>query len=314
DAWGEDYLPDLPVVTQDGKTLRFYSDVIKGKITVISFIYTTCRDICPLVTARLADVQRRLGDAAGRDVFFVSISIDPKTDTPERLKQHADAFNAGPGWLFLTGDPGNIDIIRHKLGERSRKLTEHRSEVLLRNDRTGEWSKDSTFGDIETLANTIRAMDPQWQRTQTASTTASTSPASTTHVVPPNGGLPGRALFVKACASCHTVGKGDKVGPDLKGLAGRRSRDWLNAFLTAPEAMRAKGDPTALTLTQKFKGVAMPNLGLAANDIADILSYVEAETHAATLAAQDLAGTDGHAHTHNHEPEKSAPDAHAHHE
>src|SRR5688572_12333874 len=87
--WGRDYFPKVSVVTQDGKTLRFYDDLIKDKIFVISFLFTTCRDICPLATARLAELQEKLGDSMGRDIFFYSISIDPENDTPERLKEYA---------------------------------------------------------------------------------------------------------------------------------------------------------------------------------------------------------------------------------
>src|SRR4051794_20248844 len=76
--WGEGYFPNLPVVTQDGKTLRFYDDVIKGKIVLVSFIYTSCPDICPLTTARLTQVEDKLGDMVGRDIFFVSLTVDPE--------------------------------------------------------------------------------------------------------------------------------------------------------------------------------------------------------------------------------------------
>lgn len=305
DVWGRDYLPDVPVVTQDGKTVKFYSDTIEGKLVVISFIYTTCRDICPLVTARMAELQDRLGDAFGRDVFFVSISIDPETDTPERMKSHAEAFNVKPGWLFLTGTRENIDIIRHKLGERSRKLTEHRSEILLRNDRTGEWAKDSVFGDISTVMSNIRAMDPGWQ-----ASLANDASAGKHYALAPDGGLPGQALFIRACGGCHTVGAGSKVGPDLEGLTRRRERAWLNSFLTSPQAMRAKGDATALALSEEYKGVRMPEFGLSSNDITDVLSYIEAQSHAARLAAQDAP----HDHS-KHAPKKGVHDhgAHAHH-
>ena len=88
----------------------------------------------------------------GRDIFFYSISIDPETDTPERLKQYADTFGAGPGWLFLTGKPEDIHAIRHKLGERSRVLSEHRNEVLLGNGATGEWARNNVLGDLDSLA------------------------------------------------------------------------------------------------------------------------------------------------------------------
>ena len=90
----------------------------------------------------------------------MSISIDPTNDTPDKLKEYGKAFGAGPNWLFLTGNVKDIDAIRHRLGERSRALTEHRNEVLLFNDRSGEWERNSAFGDIGVLASAVRAMDP----------------------------------------------------------------------------------------------------------------------------------------------------------
>ena len=84
--WGAGYFPDVSVTTQDGKTLHFYDDLIKGRIVVVSFIYTSCSELCPIETARLAEVKDRLGDAVGRDVFFVSMTVDPEHDTPEMLK------------------------------------------------------------------------------------------------------------------------------------------------------------------------------------------------------------------------------------
>jgi protein SCO1 len=72
------YFPNLPVVNQDGKTLRFYDDAIKGKIVLINFMFTGCSALCPLTTARLAEVQDKLGGRVGRDIFFYSISLDPQ--------------------------------------------------------------------------------------------------------------------------------------------------------------------------------------------------------------------------------------------
>src|SRR5215467_7806002 len=160
---GANYFPNLPVVTQDGKTLKFYDDVIKGKIVLISFIYTNCPDICPLTTARLVQVEDQLGDIVGRDIFFVSMTVDPERDTPERLKEFATAFDVGPGWLFLTGKPEDIRAINYKLGDRSRKLSEHRNEIGLGNDTNGEGGKDTVFGDLTRLVRTIRDMDPKWR-------------------------------------------------------------------------------------------------------------------------------------------------------
>jgi protein SCO1/2 len=161
--WGKDYVPNVAVVTQDGKTLQFYDDPIKDKIVVLSFIYTSCKDICPLATARLGEARAKLGSRVGRDIFFYSISIDPEHDSPQRLKLYADAFQAGPGWLFLTGLPEDIQAIRHKFGDRRPDLGDHRNDVVLGNGATGEWQRESALGDLEHFVGAIQAMDLQWR-------------------------------------------------------------------------------------------------------------------------------------------------------
>src|SRR5215813_6870069 len=168
--WGKDYVPNVPVVTQDGRTLNFYDDLVKGKIVVLSFIYTSCKDICPLATARLGEAQDRLGDRVGRDVFFYSISIEPERDTPERLKQYAEAFHAGPGWLFLTGLPEDIKLIRDKFGDRRPDLIDHRNDVVLGNGATGEWQRENALGDLDHFVGAIKAMEPQWRLEDVAGT------------------------------------------------------------------------------------------------------------------------------------------------
>src|SRR5919205_4136244 len=87
--WGVDYFPNVTLTTHEGRTVRFYDDLIKGKIVALDLIYTTCKYACPLETARLAQVYRVLGDRMGRDVFFYSITIDPEHDTPAVLKEYA---------------------------------------------------------------------------------------------------------------------------------------------------------------------------------------------------------------------------------
>src|SRR5262249_46078423 len=129
--WGEGYIPNLPVITQDGKTVRFYDDLVKGKIVIISFIYTSCTDICPITTARLTQLEEKLGELVGRDVFLLSMTVDPERDTAQRLKEYSDAFQTGPGWSFVTGSPDDIRAINYKFGERSKVLSEHRNEIVL---------------------------------------------------------------------------------------------------------------------------------------------------------------------------------------
>src|SRR5690242_10787973 len=100
---GPEYFGNAPLTTQDGKVVHFYDDLLKDKAVVINLIYTHCSASCPLETAKLAQVQRLLGDRVGKDIFFYSISIDPERDTPKALKAYAQRFHVKPGWLFLTG-------------------------------------------------------------------------------------------------------------------------------------------------------------------------------------------------------------------
>ena len=88
--WGPSYFPNVPLTSQDGVTLRFYDDLLQGKAVAINLIFTSCTDECPLETARLAQVQRLLGDRVGKDLYFYSITIDPKRDTPSVLKSYAE--------------------------------------------------------------------------------------------------------------------------------------------------------------------------------------------------------------------------------
>ncbi len=214
--WGESYIPNTTVMTQRGKPVKFYDDLVKGKIVIISFIYTSCTDICPLTTARIAQLEEKLGDMVGREVFLISMTVDPETDTPERLKEYAERFGAGPGWSFVTGKPADIRAINYKFGDRSGVISEHRNEIVMGNDATGEWQKDSVFGDIDRLALTVRSLDPKWHdQVRPPQNMAD-------HTAHGHERQPGQALFKKMCAPCHTIGVGDRVGPDLRGVTARR--------------------------------------------------------------------------------------------
>jgi protein SCO1 len=291
---GANYFTNLPVVTQDGKTLKFFDDVLKGKIVLISFIYTNCPDICPLTTARIAQVEDKLGDMVGRDIFFVSMSVDPEHDTPDRLREFAMAFDAGPGWLFLTGKPEDIRLINSRLGDTSRTLSQHRNQIVLGNDATGEWTRNTVFGDIDRLIMDIRAMDPKWRAEirEPKFDAASNTGYAVDHL------LPGQAMFKKICAPCHTIGVGDHVGPDLRGVTERRQHEWLTRFIRTPDKVLAENDPIALTLATKFPGVRMPNLKLSESDAADLISYIGAQTANLTDGGQGVPASNHQHHQH----------------
>lgn len=264
--WGSSYMPNLPVLDQDGHAYAFYDDLIKNKKVIINFIYTSCSSICPLTTSRMALLQQRLGEAVGRDYFMYSISIDPFHDGPAELKRYAEAFNVKPGWKFLTGKPEDIELIRNKLGERSKVLADHKQEVLLGDDANGSWSHDSVLGDLDGLVFSVHSMDGS---SPLSGTTQSGGGLQTVELAP------GQALYSRMCTSCHSIGGNARVGPDLKDVTQRRTHSWLESFISSPDKMFAQQDPTAMSLLHDYPGVRMPNLGLTPTDARDVIAYIE---------------------------------------
>src|ERR1044072_8394456 len=108
--------PNVTLTTHEGKKVKFYDDLIKDKIILINFMYVKCDGICPGTTANLLNVQKMLGDRVGRDIFMYSITLKPEEDTPEVLNRYAKAYKTKPGWLFLTGDPKDVELLRRSLG------------------------------------------------------------------------------------------------------------------------------------------------------------------------------------------------------
>ncbi len=148
-------IPDTPVVDQKGRRLNFYSDLVKGKTVAINFIFTTCTAICPLLTANFRRVQTDLGEHAGRDVELISISVDPTTDVPERLRAFATKFKAGPGWTFVTGDKSEVDALLKALGAATADKNDHTPLVLIGNERSGYWTRVYGLSPPATLARIL---------------------------------------------------------------------------------------------------------------------------------------------------------------
>lgn len=135
------YFGDTPVVDQDGRELRFYSDLLMGKIVIINSFFTTCEQSCPRMAGTLAEIQRRLGPRLGTDVSIISITVDPEQESPQKLKAYADKLAAKPGWIFLTGTKANVSAVLHKLGQYVDDKQDHLSVFLIGNERTGLWKK-----------------------------------------------------------------------------------------------------------------------------------------------------------------------------
>jgi protein SCO1/2 len=270
--WGADYFPNVPLVNQDGVVVRFYDDVIKGKAVAVNLMYTHCTASCPLETAKMAQVQKLLGDKVGKDIFFYSITIDPKRDTPEVMKAYMQRYHIRAGWQFLTGKEEDIKLVAAKLGLSS--LTDaanrdgHQPSLMVGNEATGQWMRNSAVDNPRFLASMIGNF-LGWK--------SDTSAPKYADLVAPRAPGKGAYLFNTRCSACHTIGRGDAVGPDLAGIGKRRTRKWLTSYLTDPEKMLAAGDPTAKQLFAKYKEVRMPNLGLDDEEIAAILVHIDTQ-------------------------------------
>jgi len=308
--WGGDYFPNVQLVTQDGKTVRFYDDLLKGKKVLIDFIYVNCEQGCPLDTANMARVQRLLGSSVGKDIFMYSITLDPENDTPKALKEYAEQYRAGPGWLFLTGKREDIDAIRFKLGERGQK-EEHANAVKVGDVARGQWVRVPLTADPNYIVTEVKNMfDPGWS---TGKKLKSIAEAPQQEVFGP-----GQLLFANRCAACHTFGKGQDLGPDLKGVTERRERNWLIRYLASPDKMRAAKDPIALGLAQSYK-VLMPNLSLTNKELGDLVDYLEAmrdplpntaPQSAVAAAGVENPSTLAHDHQHQHDHHHHAAEKH----
>ncbi|CDF82027.1 SCO1/SenC/PrrC protein, involved in biogenesis of respiratory and photosynthetic system [Pseudomonas knackmussii B13] len=276
--WGRDYFPNTELVDQDGRHVRFFDDLIAGKVVAINFIFTGCSATCPAETARLRQVQKLLGDRVGKDLYFYSISIDPVADTPEVLKAYAERFHVGPGWRFLTGDFAAITELRQRLGLLDARIdpqnkSQHSLSLIIGNQATGQWMKVSPFENPYILADRLGNELHNWKL-------ASAKPNSYADAPQLRTPSHGEQLFRTRCSACHSLGADanalrQAIGPDLAGVTQRRERAWLSRWLREPDRMLAEQDPIASALYQQFNQVAMPNMGLGETDVEALLTYLD---------------------------------------
>jgi len=133
-------IPDVPVQDQNGKSLNFYTDLVKGKVVAINFVFTTCTTICPPLTATFRRVQQQLAEQ-NSPAQLISVSVDPAIDTPERLRDFAAKFKAEPGWAFVTGNTSDINSLLQQLGVAVTNKNDHTPMILIGNDEAGYWTR-----------------------------------------------------------------------------------------------------------------------------------------------------------------------------
>jgi protein SCO1 len=169
----EQHLPNIPLVTHEGKRVLFYDDLVKNKKVSMNFFYANCDEICPLVMANLAKVQRLLGNQVGRDLFMYSFTLKPTEDTVDDLREHRKMLGAKPGWTFLTGKPEDIETIRAAIGFKypdpaiDQDKTQHIGNIRYGNEPLMLWSACPGMAKADWIAETLQWMiRPQVDRLQ----------------------------------------------------------------------------------------------------------------------------------------------------
>jgi len=152
------YFTDVELINQNGEKMKFYSDLLQGKVVIINSFFATCQGSCLPLNQNLAKVQEALGDRLGKDVYILSISVDPTVDTPPNLKQYANKLKARPGWFFLTGSKENVDFALKKIGQYVDDKQDHLNIFIIGNERTGLWKKAFGLAKSEELVKVVQSV------------------------------------------------------------------------------------------------------------------------------------------------------------
>jgi protein SCO1/2 len=142
EAKARDYFSNVELIDQNGQPLKFYDEVLKDRVVVISFIFTNCQSACPLMTRNLTMIRDMLREDERRAIQFVSISIDPLRDTPAAMKEFAQKHDADiDGWVWLTGQPDDVEYVTKRLGSYTDDPEAHTTTLLAANVRNAHWTK-----------------------------------------------------------------------------------------------------------------------------------------------------------------------------
>lgn len=146
-------IPDVKVLTDQGKNVRLFSDLIKNKVVLLSFFYTTCTNVCPVQAEVLSKVQAEFGPRMGHDVFLISISMNPEVDAAHKLKHWARTFGVRKGWTLVSSNSAEMrKMIQDFTGNSPGPRESHYSIVFIGNDRSERWlAANGTTGPAELI-------------------------------------------------------------------------------------------------------------------------------------------------------------------
>jgi ABC-type branched-subunit amino acid transport system substrate-binding protein/cytochrome oxidase Cu insertion factor (SCO1/SenC/PrrC family) len=284
-------IPETTVVDQTGRALSFSSDLLQGRTVAINFVFTSCKTICSPLTATFRRVQVELGDRVGRDVGLISITVDPATDSPERLKAYAAKFDAGPGWSFVTGEKAEIGALLKAFGVPTGSPAAHTPTIVVGNAAGGHWRRAYGLSPPSAIAAMIREaaervpaaalpLTPAQERGREIYRRGAAAGETWTATIGGEGAPVPAASF--ACAGCHGLwGEGASEGglqaPPLgwARLAGRA---------VSPLTGRARGPYGDETLRRAIvQGVdpsgarlhpGMPRYQMPPARVADLVAYL----------------------------------------
>lgn len=154
----KNYFTDVVLVDQDGRDQRLYSDLLQGKVVVIGTFFASCTGACPAIAKSYKKIQDWLGDRLGKEIYLISITVDPEHDTPQRLKEFAQEFGARPGWIFLTGSKENVSFALGKLGSAVENKEDHNNILFVGNEPTGLWKKAFGLAPSEELIPVVQSV------------------------------------------------------------------------------------------------------------------------------------------------------------
>ena len=157
-AAAQKYFTDVVLVNQNGEKMRFYSDLLHDKVVIINSFFATCQGSCLPMNRNLEKVQEALGDHIGKDVYILSISVDPTVDTPASLNAYAKKLNARRGWYFLTGEKQNVEFALTKLGQYVDDKNDHLNIIIIGNERTGLWKKAFGLAQSDALVKVVESV------------------------------------------------------------------------------------------------------------------------------------------------------------
>lgn len=163
------YFTDMELRNQDGEVQHFYSDLLKNKVVIINSFFSTCKGVCPVTMGHMAKIQERFSDRMGKDLHIISVTVDPETDTPPKMKAFAKKIGAGPGWHLVTGDAENVRAALLKFNHLVGDKEAHKNTVIIGKESTGMWKETFLLLKPETLDTIInQVLDDELPAKQSA--------------------------------------------------------------------------------------------------------------------------------------------------